>query len=395
MTMKIICPECGKPHKLTGDRLPDRKFTAKCKQCGAAMIIDPLPPPGEAERSAGDIPIPAPTANPVEYDIPLNDGDEKDQEPPIDSAEAATGGNDGLFGAFPGLRDLSPDKFAYHEIFARPGRHGFGTGENRLLRKLVEAVHQLLTTELLADDEKVLRIARGIAYHPFEIPYANGLLTMLSNYYAIVCTDRRLLLINVDRRLRRPTRYIFQIPYGEIAGIGRGLFRSALIITGKSGRNWNFTTVNRNLAARLEDFVAAQLKHPPAIPAAMQSPAQLCPSCHTPLEGGLASCPHCGATFKTPGEALLRSLILPGLGSIYLGYLPLGITELTVYPFCWLLTVALLVFEVPGAIAVAVIPVAACHLAAGLLARKTAAKGYLLDELPVAAAPGDNGAVKT
>ncbi|MFN2368645.1 MAG: hypothetical protein ABR605_06805, partial [Desulfurivibrionaceae bacterium] len=393
-TMDIICPECGKIHKLVSDRLPARKFTANCKQCGARMIIEPVAPPaGTAEtgENAEEILIHEKSQKTAaeEFDILLTDHHEEEPEPPAVSREdpagappvppaasEESGADAGLFTALPELRKLSPDKFAYREIFTGPGKHGFRTRQNRRILKTVTAVHDLLSGGLLAEGEKVLRIARGISYHPFEIPYANGLLTMPSNYFAIVCTDKRVLLINVNRRLDRPTRYIFQIPYDEIAGIGRGLFRSSLIIKHRSAGKWNFTTVNRTLAASVKDFIAARVEQTPAPPAGKVSLPQLCPSCHTPLPAGLASCPHCGAAFKNPREALVRSLILPGLGSIYLGYLPRGLMEITGYPVSWLLTVILLVFQAPGGIGVAIIPVAAYHLGAGLLAWKTAGKGY-------------------
>jgi len=76
---------------------------------------------------------------------------------------------------------------------------------------------------------------------------------------------------------------------------------------------------------------------------------------------------------------------MPGLGSIYLSHLPLGIMEMTGYLFSWLLTIALLIIEVPGGIGVALIPVLAYHLVAGLLAWKTAGKGYLVENRPVTA----------
>ncbi|MFO7607218.1 MAG: hypothetical protein R6W72_13070 [Desulfurivibrionaceae bacterium] len=398
-TMDIICPECGKIHKLVSDRLPARKFTANCKQCGAKMIIGPVAPPaGTAESGESSeetlIPEKPQKTTPEEFDILLTDHHEEDLEPPAvsrenpagappvpPSASEESGADAELFTALPELRKLSPDKFVYREILTGPGKHGFRTRQNRRILKTVATVHDLLTGGLLAEGEKVLRIARGISYHPFEIPYANGLLTMLSNYFAIVCTDKRLLLINVNRRLDRPTRYIFQIPYNEIAGIGRGLFLSSLIIRHGSAGKWNFTTVSRDLAGSVKDFIAARVEQAPAAAAGKVSLPQLCPSCHTPLPAGLAGCPHCGAAFKNPREALVRSLILPGLGSIYLGYYPLGLMEMSGYLVSWLLTVGLLIFQVPGGIGVAIIPVAAYHLGAGLLAWKTAGKGYLVDDL--------------
>jgi len=402
--MEIICPECGKLHKLVDAQLPAKKFAAKCKQCGARMVIDPLTasdkplnPPKEASPKGHP-----PTSTTGEFDILLTESyDEDPKEAKVSaeikkekadtedietvSAAETTGDNNDLFTVFPKLQDLSPDIFVYPEIFPKSNKHGYKTRENRRIFKIVDAVHDLLTTGILAEGEQVFRVAKGIAYHPFEIPYANGLMTMLSNYFAIVCTDRRLLLINVDFRLNHPTRYLFQIPYGEIAAIGRGIYLSSIVINSRSGRNWNFTTVSRDLARTIRDFVAAKLDEGPVEPTVEKPLRQLCPSCRTPLTNGLTACPLCSTVFKNPREALIRSLIMPGLGSIYLSHLPLGIMEMTGYLFSWLLTIALLIIEVPGGIGVALIPVLAYHLVAGLLAWKTAGKGYLVENRPVTA----------
>lgn len=392
--MNIICPECGKIHILPKHKLPERRSAVKCKKCGARIIINPQLADNDPSSQEQDTPPPMQTdTKSPELDILLTENEFAHSEEvlcPISAEEAktkshtsdhgvTTASHPDIYATFPGLADLSPDKFIYREILAPTEKQGYQTRDNARIVKIARAVHNLLTTKILHEDEQVKRLARGIAYYPFEIPYANGLLTMLSNYFAIVCTNKRLLLINIDGRITRPTRYIFQLPYHEIDSISRSAFRSSLIIENNTSQRWNFTTVGRNLAKSLRDFIFKQSQQEVSDHQPDNLPGQFCPACATLLPEGLTSCSHCSVPFKKPAEAMIRSLVLPGLGSIYLSYRPLGIMEMAGYLAVWLIAMILLIMETPGGIFTGIAPVLAYHAMAGFLARKTAGKGYLLE----------------
>jgi hypothetical protein len=390
--MKIICPECGKIHLILENQIPKRKSAAKCKKCGAGMIIDPFlanHDPAEIMRDAEATDQQGVVSHNPGGAPAISAGDQPRKEPltvleesesPDNIVVATSEATVDILAIFPDLKQLSPEKFAYGEIFAVTNNHGLKKGDNRLILRLVAAIHDILTTKILRNDEMVLRLARGIIYRPFEIFYANGLLTMRSNYFAIVCTNQRLLLVNIDGRTRHPTRYIYQVPYGKIAKVNRSVFLSSIIIKSRTGRRWNLTTVKRKLAKSIKNFILEKVRAEPAESGEVVSQWQLCPACYTPLPEKLKSCPHCSAAFKTSAEAMLRSFILPGLGSIYLANLTLGLWEMTGYLFTWLLAVGLMVVNVPGGIISAIAPVLIYHLATGLLARKNTGKGYLLDQ---------------
>lgn len=329
--------------------------------------------------SLTDIPIPA--ANPVDHpEEPLPpSGREAAVTAVAEPGEKKADRLGEIYATFPPLVDLSPDKFAYGEIFPITSGRDPRTRQNKRLIKILMAVHALLTTRILQEDEQVMLLAKGIAYYRAEIPYANGLLTMLSNYFAIACTNKRLLLINIDWRTSRPTRYIFQIPYGEISKVSRGALGSSIIIENQAGRRWNFTTVGRNHAKAIKNFILGKSTPVAAKQVEETSLCQLCPSCYTALPGGLPACPHCAAHFKKRTEAMIRALILPGLGSIYLSYLPLGLLEMAGYLAAWLLGVVLLIVQAPGGIASAIAPVLTYHLITGILALQQADKGYVLE----------------
>ena len=393
--MNIICPECGKIHNLPDERIPSRKSSAKCKKCGARMIINPRPTVNSVEELNQDSHNTGPNeSDSREFDVLLTDRCDENSEGKslhalvaeeseafdlqnITAADKTTTINE-ISAAFPELQGLTLEKFVFEEILSISESKNYRTKENILKIKIVKAVHDILTLNILHENEKVLRVAKGIAYYPFEFLYANGILNILSNYFAIICTSQRLLFINTDRRIKHPTRYIFQVPYHEINNIGRGAFLSSLIIESKSGRCWNFTTLKRNLAKSLKLFIVNKCKENVSESAIANSLNQLCPACYTPLPEKLASCPHCSAIFKKPAEAFLRSLVLPGLGTMYLSYMWLGLMEMVGYIAIWLLAILLMIIEIPGGLTSAIAPILSYHLITSFLAKKAAGKGYIL-----------------
>ena len=69
---------------------------------------------------------------------------------------------------------------------------------------------------------------------------------------------------------------------------------------------------------------------------------------------------------------------------------------MTGYLAIWLISVVLIILEFPGGLASAIAPVLSYHVAIGLLAGKTAGKGYVLDNSTVATppvAPKDNNEI--
>jgi hypothetical protein len=53
-------------------------------------------------------------------------------------------------------------------------------------------------------------------------------------------------------------------------------------------------------------------------------------------------CPQCQADFKAPKKALIRSLLLPGLGDIYLGHRALGFLEMIGSLIVWAVVISLI-----------------------------------------------------
>ncbi len=344
--MIFTCPNCHKQHRLPeGVTLPPESAT-HCKKCGLRFLLD---------VAEGDRPPPI---------MPLDQKAAKEE----------------ILDAFPKLHELPTEKFLLDEIFVSKTDGRQQARLNLLLTKLLTATAPLLSEKILQKDELVYRIASGIAYFPSEILYANGLLTWPMNYYTLICTDRRLILINLDYRLSRPSRFVFQIPYDNITKVSRGLYGSSLIITTATGNKWDFTTVNRHLATSLGKFIRGKPGGFATVNTETLASSQLCPDCYQSVQKNAVSCPHCLALYKSPGTAMKKSLLLPGSGNIYLGNQYLGIIEILGYLFTWMMSIVLVIIGIPGGIVGGGLLVISYHLLAAFMAVGMARKGNLLVE---------------
>ncbi|MEJ2660847.1 MAG: hypothetical protein P8Z73_09010 [Desulfobacteraceae bacterium] len=270
-----------------------------------------------------------------------------------------------------------------------PDKKGrFKTRLNKLKLKLLGAVQGTLD-QLLDKDEQVMRVAGATAYYPAEMIFGNGWMTVLYNRYILVATNKRLVAINTNYKMNRPTHYLFQFPYNEIKKVARGLFGSSLTLTRKKGKRRTFTTINRALSAELKAFIGASIDPAAELDADTHSLDHLCPSCFAPLPGQLSSCPKCHALFKSPGKAALRSLVLPGWGDIYLGHRFLGFMELLGSLMVWVLCMILLLSNDPSDLSMGLVILLIYNGMDSLLSRHMAKKGYSLEKSQPQTAPAD------
>lgn len=412
--MDIVCPKCNKLHKIADDELPARKAAAKCKICGSWMVIDPKKPESSpvSMPSPSDLPAVKPRTVTVAGEMTWHENGheledlslfgedilsleyDENNDPQELSAfgqkilgceesdgmlSAAGVDKSNLFAVFPKLHDFDHDSFCFEDIFTLSEKLGYKTSGNRFKIRLIETAYSLLLNRILIDGERVHKVSRGIVYHPFEIPYANGLLTVFANYFAIFCTNHRLLFVNIDFKGKNTKRYVYQVLHEEVEDVSRSIFLTSLKIKTRTRKNWNFTSLDKFSAKEIKDFILARSKEGPSGLFNGVTRWQLCPLCDQFLATGLVSCPHCSAFFKRPDEAMTRSLILPGLGSIYLSYIPLGIIEMTGYLAVWFAAIVLLILKVPGGVATAILLVLCYHVLTAFMARRNALKGYLLE----------------
>jgi len=176
--------------------MPKKRAVATCKKCGSKIAIEAAIPGAvrplvSSEMASGNAPHPTTAPDP--------------------SGSAGKG----IFVDYPELQGLSSEKFDFEEILSPNKNGGYKSPRNKFKIRTLKAVHAILN-EILEDGEKVMRVGKGTAYYPAEIFLGNGILTMMYNCYAIVCTNRRLLFININSRITRPTHFLSQMSYEDI-----------------------------------------------------------------------------------------------------------------------------------------------------------------------------------
>lgn len=231
--------------------------------------------------------------------------------------------------------------------------------------------------KMLSENETVLRVGKGTAYYPAEIFLGNGWLTMLYNHYVIVGTNLRLLFININSRMKHPTHYAFQMAYEEIKKVTKGWIFSKIILARKKGKRRVFNSVKRYIAKDLTQFIREKMNSVGEWVETQEYLEYLCPSCFEPLEKGLAYCPACRTEFKLPKTAMLRSLILPGLGDIYLGHRLLGLFELVFSIILWVYILSSLLAGKPEGVVMAFVILIFYNLFDALLTYHMGKKGYM------------------
>jgi len=310
--MNIVCKQCNATYKISANKLPDKKFAVQCKKCGYRIVVEPQassaagPSFGKAARSA-------------------------------DPAAAGTS----PAAAFPELENIPADRFDLASIFIADKKGRYNSRKNKFKLKILAAVGDTVD-RMLEDGETVRHIAWGTAYYPLEILFGNGWLTTLYNRYALVATDRRLLMVHTDHRLKKTGHYRFQMRYGEIRKVGRGLFRTSLALTRKKGKNRVFTALKPYLSKEIHEYISTRIDPGQALPQEAETGENLCPACNAALPQKLTACSRCSTGFKTVKRAVLRSLFLPGWGDIYLGHRMLGIVELLGSLLVWSVVLQLL-----------------------------------------------------
>ncbi len=366
----VVCPTCNNTYKLPESKIPEKGARAVCKNCGGRIVIEGRKKDAPADSKA----VPAPPAAPKTPPAP------KAPPAPPPAKRAASPADPALLADYPDLQALSSPRIDLAQVF-RPKKNGrYKSGLNNYKQKILKAV-QVLAGKVLENDERVCRVGGGTAYYPAELFFGNGWLTMLYNRYALLCTDRRALLINVDHRMKRPTHYLFQVPYHNVKKVSLSSLFGRLTLKMKQGKNRTLTGIKRGAAKELARFFKEKMGDASTAAASGEVLENICPACFAPLGAGLLECTRCRQAFKEPKKAMLRSLLLPGLGDIYLGHRFLGILEMIGSILVWAFVI---VGVLQGEYALLVLLVIVNGMD-GLLTYHMAKKGYMPAQ-PVGAA---------
>ena len=351
--MEFVCPACNATYRATKKRLSSQENdVTTCEKCHTTFVVDP-----NGSR----------ILNGVDHEARMGSDSNTGESPRLV-----------VLSDYPQLKNLDLETFRIEEILSPNKKGNYKSRKNLFKVKILMSVHAALTG-ILNEGEHVLSVGKGVAYYPSELLLGNGWLTMLYNHYAIVCTTRRVVLINVNHRVNRPTHYFFQLPYEDIKSVKRGWFGTGLTITRIKGTRRIFNGIKAYQSKELKKVIESMEKTPEDAENSKEGLEFLCPSCFVPLAKGLHRCPQCSTAFKSSTSASLRSLLLPGLGDIYLGHRFLGAMELMGSLIVWGIIVSLMLTGERNGLFSALFLLMIYNGVDGLVTYHMAKKGYALE----------------
>ena len=209
-------------------------------------------------------------------------------------------------------------------------------GERRLSKKrlaLLKVIHPVVG-KVLEAEEKVFFVTEGVRTKGIEQLFI-GWIAYYYNYMAFAFTFKRVILIHLKSRKKRGV-FVGQVEYADIRKVQSSLF-GGLILKFRNGSSLYFSRVPRSdriyLRKFLTDVLGAVAKEKDKTG---RSLINLCPRCFRETNDFPLQCEGCGELFKSASKAGWLSLLMPGLGDLYLGSRSLGALELMIMLFLWL-----------------------------------------------------------
>lgn len=262
----------------------------------------------------------------------------------------------------------------FDEVF--PNLTGWGARKRNRRKALLLAKSADVLRGALEEDEVVRHVSTGVRNLTWEA-LTIGWITYFLNRTTLVLTDRRLLAIHTNTS-HEPCHYANQVALDHVKKTKSGwVFGFLNLKLGKG--SLQYTRIEKADAVRFKQLM-------PGRPHAKGGVQHLCPACFLVTDDYGEVCGRCGAEFKDPKVAALRSLAMPGLGDWYLGHRGFALFELIGSTFGWLLFLlslfAFLVAETPelreeGLVGVIVIGLAVgfAHFVDALITHAQAKKG--------------------
>jgi hypothetical protein len=218
--------------------------------------------------------------------------------------------------------------YRFDQIFAAKGFGAKRLAKNRL--RLMKAIDPHLRT-ILSDGEKVLLVSWGIEYSFME-QFFMGLWAHLINRRALIFTDRRILMIQINSR-RKVLDLRSQLRYQAIDQFAKRTFGYVGLLL-RNGRKFKLTGVPGKDRKAIKKFVADRISETRADAPGLGI-ENLCPKCGNRVMGFPDRCNQCAQAFKSARRAGWLSLAFPGLGDLYLGHRWLGGLEILGGLFAW------------------------------------------------------------
>lgn len=210
--------------------------------------------------------------------------------------------------------------YRFDQIFRAKGFGAKRLDKHRL--KLMKAIDPQLK-RILRDGEKVQLVSWGVEYSFVERLFM-GIWAHLINRRALVFTDRRILLLQINSR-RKMLDLKMQLRFQAIDRFAKRTFGYIGLIL-RNRRTLNLTGIPRKDRKLIKAFIAEKI-----VATRADAPGlgidNLCPRCGLKVMGYPERCNQCTQLFKSPSKAGWLSLLFPGLGDLYLGHRGLGIME--------------------------------------------------------------------
>jgi hypothetical protein len=270
----------------------------------------------------------------------------------------------------------SDPAYSYNTIF-----NGGTWSARRRSKKQLKLLKRMdsMIRSALHEGEKVRYVTFGTGVSFWE-SYLIGWVMYYLNRRAILITDRRMLLLQMDSRMR-PRELASQLRYSAITKVGRTVLGNTKIWLG-NGKTCIFAYVpkaDRRFLQNLVTFTGQRF--------AQETTGfeDLCPHCFAVAAKGDSGCGECGGSFKSIKRATLRSLVFPGLGDWYLGHRKIAVFEMLIAAMIWLgflLPDPEYPMTVLGVVIGAAILILIVHGADALATRHVARKGIYPGQAP-------------
>jgi len=228
------------------------------------------------------------------------------------------------------LLNISDSRIPYRfdQIFSAQGFGAKRLAKNRL--KLMKAIDPHVQN-ILADGEKVEFVSWGVDYS-FVEQFFMGMWSHLINRRALVFTDRRILMIQINSR-RKVLDLKMQLRFQSIEKFATRTFGYIGFVL-RNGKKFSITGIPRKDRKDIKAFVSKRLSETRADAPGLGI-ENLCPKCGNKVMGFPDRCHQCAQAFKSANKAGWLSLAFPGMGDIYLGHRLLGVTEIFGGLFAW------------------------------------------------------------
>lgn len=229
--------------------------------------------------------------------------------------------------------------YRFDQVFSAKGFGAKRLEKKRL--KLIKEINPVVQT-LLTEGEQVQFVSWGAEYS-FVEQYFMGIWAHLINRRALVFTNRRILIIQIDSR-RKALKLKTQLRFECIESLAKRTFGYIGFVL-RNKKKLFITGIPRKDRKAIKEMVSSRIQSQSSNAIGLGAGVEnLCPKCGHKVVGFPDRCNQCASGFKSARKAGRLSLLFPGLGDLYLGHRGLGSMEIFAGLLSWSFIVLPLAF---------------------------------------------------